>query len=118
MKFVIAFFVLCGICVAQATREHPCWCNQALALIDRDGRAESAGKTSAIDPRVEREPQLVIIAPMFENRSVGANWRDIESIFHVFVVDDLIAVSCDHDHTLHLSIAHDGRQRKPQPDTS
>jgi hypothetical protein len=36
----------------------------------------------------------------------------IESVFHVFVIDDLIAVPGDNDYALHLSVPHDGRRER------
>jgi hypothetical protein len=44
---------------------------------------------------------------VFENGSVRAYRGNVESIFHVFPIYDLIAISRDYDKALRLSVAHD-----------
>jgi hypothetical protein len=52
---------------------------------------------------------------VFENGSVRAYWGNVESIFHVFPIDDLIAISCDYDNALHLSVGMIGAEKGSTP---
>jgi hypothetical protein len=80
------------------------------SLTDRGRQPQSAGKIPTIDPPIEREPQFAIIAPVFKDPSIRAYWGDVESTLPRFIVDDLIAVSCDYYHALHCPAGYNWRR--------
>jgi len=54
-------------------------CYQAIHSLIGTARAKSARDTPTIDPRIEREPQFVIIAPVFKNGPVRAYRANVEA---------------------------------------
>lgn len=49
-------------------------------------------EASTLNPRIECKSQFVLIAPVLKNSSIGAYRRNVEPIFPVFVIDDLVAI--------------------------
>jgi hypothetical protein len=76
-------------------------------LIDCSGRAESTRLPSPLNPGVERKRQFVLVAPMFQDSSVGIDRRDVESSLNILPVDDLVSISCNHNYALHFSVPND-----------
>src|SRR5262245_45901247 len=48
---------------------------------------------STFNPCIDRKRQLILVAPVFKDLSIGINRRDIESFFNIIPVDDLISFS-------------------------
>jgi len=66
-------------------------------------------KPPAFDPCVECEPQFVPIAPVFGDFPAGTHRGDIETALNVLAVDNLVALSRNHDDSLVLPVPNDWR---------
>jgi hypothetical protein len=48
-----------------------------------------------------------LVAPVFDDSSIWADRRNVKTLFHVFVVDDLIVIPCNDDDAFRTSVSFD-----------
>ncbi len=76
-------------------------------LEDWNSGTKTRWAPSSFNPTVQREAQFVLVAPMFEDTTVRVYGQGVEALFDIFPINDLVAPSRNHNHTLDIPVPND-----------
>jgi len=60
---------------------------------------------SSFDPPIEREFQLVLIAPVLKNSSVRGHWREVAALLKILPINDFVSFPCNDNYASHFSVS-------------
>ena len=59
----------------------------------------------SFDPPIEREFQLVLIAPVLKNSSVRGHWREAAALLKILPINDFVSFPCNDNYASHFSVS-------------
>lgn len=61
--------------------------------------------SSSFDPPIEREFQLVLIAPGLKNSSVRGHWREVAALLKILPINDFVSFPRNDNYASHFSVS-------------